>query len=127
MIEKRPSAFTPLTVATPPAGSALAAICAMFSTAREDGLFIAWGSIAQFRVGRTWANTPWASFSSSRESKFSAEADAPNATRVNCSRSANFLADEAIRFMASSRMSWAEGSSSRSRPETMALAGLMKS
>ena len=74
-----------------------------------------------------WAKAPCASFSSSRASKVSADAEAPNATRVNDSRSASFLADEAIKPMASSRMSCAEGSSSRSRPELIALAGLMKS
>jgi hypothetical protein len=52
---------------------------------------------------------------------------APKATRVKASRSASFRALEAISVIASSRMSWAVGSSSRSSPETMALAGLMKS
>ena len=55
----------------------LAASWAMFRIARADGLFIAWGSIAQTMLGRTCSNTPLASFSSSRESNASAEAEAP--------------------------------------------------
>ena len=91
------------------------------------GLFTAGASTCQSSSARMWLKTPWASFSSSRGSKVSAEADAPKATRLKASRSVSLRAEPAIRFMASSRMSWALGSSSRSRPETMALAGLMKS
>jgi hypothetical protein len=90
-------------------------------------LLTAGASTSHSSSARIWPNTPRASFSSSRTSKVSAEAEAPKATRENCKRSVSLRAEVAIRPIASSRMSWAEGSSSRSRPETMALAGLMKS
>ena len=108
-------------------GRAPAPIWQRFIRIRAAALLTVGGSTFQSSSGRTWAKTPLARLSSSRGSKVSAEAEAPKATRLNCSRSASLRALWAIRSMASSRMSWAVGSSSRSRPETMALAGLMKS
>ena len=113
--------------ASPPVGSAAPAIWARLSSARAAGLFTAGGSTCQSSSARMWAKTPCASFSSSRASKVSAEAEAPKATRREGQQVGQLAAEAPIRLMASSRMSWAVGSSSRSRPETMALAGLMKS
>ncbi|MNT66321.1 hypothetical protein D3C72_2043800 [compost metagenome] len=63
----------------------------------------------------------------SAEANCSLVVAAPKATRAKWTWATIFRALWRIRLMASSRMSWAVGSSSRSRPDMMAPAGLMKS
>ena len=62
---------------------------------RAAGLFTPGSSTCQSSSARMWPKTPWASFSSSRVSKVSAEAEAPKATRVKASRSASLRAEVA--------------------------------
>ena len=114
-------------VATPPEGSAAMVRYPRFTSARDWALDQVVSATAHVSDARPPSVRPDTSSPSSAPWNRSAEVAAPKATRAKATRATIFFALASIRLMASSRMSWAVGSLSRSRPELIAPAGLMKS